>query len=217
MAGPKHGGGLSLSGEKRQVTEDRIVRAAMTAMAEGGFSVSVDEIAAVAGVSSRTIYRYFETRDQLIAAGMRGMLKAGENLVPDLPSIDDDLEGWIGGIARASAHRNITIFGAAFWDFARPDPSDPEVIREARALRRPTRTHWMTVIAGMAWTAAGGEGEPPSSLVTTFSVALSAFTSHALAIDFDYGPEEAARFMASMITDRLTMAIDAQRRSLELT
>jgi AcrR family transcriptional regulator len=215
MAEPENDGGLSLSLEKRQLTEDRIVRAAMAAMAKGGFSVSVEEIAAIAGVSSRTIYRYFDTRDQLIAAGMRGMLKAGENLVPDLPSIEDDLDGWIDGIALASAERNVSIFGAAFWDFARPDPSDPQVIRDARALRRPTRTRWMTTIAAMAWTAAGGEGEPPSSLVTTFSVALSAFTCHALATDFDYDSEETARFMASMIKDRLTVAIDAQRRPLE--
>jgi AcrR family transcriptional regulator len=215
MAGPENDGKLSLAMEKRHLTEDRILQATMRAMAAGGFSVTVDDIAAIAGVSSRTIYRYFDTHDQLVAAGMRGMLKACESPIPGLPPVDEDLDGWIDRIALASAERNVEIFGAAFWDFARPAPSDPEVIREARALRRPTRIQWMTGIAGMAWTAAGGEGEPPLSLVTTFALALSAFTCHALAADFDFGPEETARFMSLMIKERLSAALDAQRLAME--
>jgi AcrR family transcriptional regulator len=212
MAGPEHDGQLSLSAEKRQLTEERIVQAAMAAMAEQGISVTIDEIAVKAGVSSRTIYRYYDTRDELVAAGMRGMLKACEKPIPGLPSIDDDLDGWIDGIALASAGRNASIFGATFWDFARPTPSDSKVIEEARALRRPTRLGWMGGIAAMAWTAAGGKGDPPASLVVTFSLALSAFTCHALAADFEYGPEEIAHFTSSLIKERLRVSLDSSRR-----
>ena len=49
-------------------------------------------------------------------------------------------------------------------------------------------------LSALAWMAAGGEGQPPPSVVTTFALALSAFTFQALAADFDYGPEEVARF-----------------------
>ncbi len=211
------GGRRSLAAEKHQLTEDRILRATMTAMARRGFSATVDDVAAVAGVSPRTIYRYFDTRDDLVAAGIRGMLKACENPISGLPSVDDDLAGWIDRIALASAERNESIFGAAFWDFARPTPSGSKVIEEARALRRPTRIQWMSGIAALAWTAAGGEDDPPPSLVTTFALALSAFTCHALAADFDYGPAETARFTASMIKERLGAAVDAQGRSLPPT
>jgi hypothetical protein len=73
--------------------------------------------------------------------------------------------------------------------------------------------HWMNGLATIAWTAAGGEGEPPPSILATFALALSAFTFYALAADFDYGPEETAHFTASMIKERLTVAVEAQRRS----
>ena len=186
-------------------------------MARGGFSVTVDEIAALAGVSSRTIYRYFDTHDQLIAAGIRESLSAAGQLISGLPSVRDDLDGWIDRIALEAATRNATIIGAVFWDLVGPLPSSSKEIEEARALRRKSRMPWMNNLSSVAWVAAGGEGEPPSSLVTTFALALSAFTFHALAADFDYGPEETARFAASMIKERLTAEVDAQRRSSQPT
>jgi AcrR family transcriptional regulator len=213
MEAPEDERELSLSAEKRQISEERIVRATMATMAQRGFSVTIDEIAAVAGMSPRTIYRYFDTRDQLIAAGMRGMLKACNQPIPGLPSVTDDLDGWIDRIALTAAARNATIFGAAFWDFARPTPSGSKEIEEAKALRRPTRMEWMNGLSAIAWMAAGGEGEPPASVVTTFALALSVFTLHALVADFGYGPEESAEFAASMIKEHLAAAVDAQRHS----
>jgi AcrR family transcriptional regulator len=217
VAGPEDEGTRNLPREQRQRTEERILAATRAAMVDQGTSVTIDEIAAVAGFSPRTIYRYFDTHDDLIAAGLRGMLKACEDPIVGLPSIDDDLDGWIDGIALASAARNASIFGAAFWDFARPTPFDSSVIEEARALRRPTRMQWMNTLADLAWTAAGGEGAPPPSVVTTLALALSAFTCHALAADFEYGPEEIARCTGSMIKDRLTAEVEEQRRFREST
>jgi len=209
--------GSSLEAEKRQVTRDRILRAAMVAMAQRGFAVTVEEIAAVAGVSARTIYRYFDTHDQLVAEGYREMLKAVGSFIPDLPSVEDDLDGWIDCIALAAHARNSMIIGAAFWDVFKPVPSPSKEIEEVRAARRPMRTQWMTGMAFVAWMAAGGKGEPPTSLVVTFSLALSSFTTQGLAADFDYGPEEAARFAAGMIKDHLAAAVSAQDRSTQTT
>ncbi len=200
----------SLEAEKRLLTEKRILRATTATMAQRGFSATVDEIAAVAGVSPRTIYRYFETRDHLIAAGVRQILKAAGNAIPDLPSVHDDLDGWIDRIALTAHARNTTIIGATFWDLVKPLSSASDEIEEVRALRRPTRMQWITGLSAIAWMASGGKGQPPSSVVTTFALALSAFTTHALAADFDYGPEEAARFSAEMIKDRLAVAVKVQ-------
>jgi AcrR family transcriptional regulator len=208
---------VTLAAEKRQVTEERILRATVAAMAQRGFLATVDEIAALAGVSSRTIYRYFASHDQLIAAGIREGLASAGQLISGLPSPHDDLEGWLYRIALEAHVRNATIVGAAFWDVLGPTPSTSREIEEARALRRPMRGKWMIGLSSSAWKAAGGEGKPPDALVKTFALALSAFTFHALAADFDYGPEETARFTASMIKERLTAAVDAQRRSSEPT
>jgi AcrR family transcriptional regulator len=213
MAITEDEGELSLSAEKRRLTEERILDATMTAIGRRGLSATVEEIADIAGISARTIYRYFDTRDELVAAGMRRMLKAFEQPIPDLPSITEDLDGWIDGIALASATRNISVLGAAFWEFVRPTPSASKEIEEARKLRRPTRIQWMNLLAVMTWETAGGKGDPPSSLVTTIALALSAFTFHALAADFDFGPEESAQFAASMIKERLMGALEAQRSS----
>jgi AcrR family transcriptional regulator len=204
---------VSLATEKRQLTEQRILRATVAAMAQRGFAATVDEIAALAGVSSRTIYRYFASHDQLIAAGIREGLTTAGQLISGLPSIHDDLDGWIERIALEAHVRNATIVGAAFWDVLGPTPSTSTEIEEARALRRPMRMHWMQGLSAVAWMAAGGEGQPPSALVTTFALALSAFTFHALAADFEYGPRDTARFAASMIKEHLTGAVEAQRRA----
>jgi AcrR family transcriptional regulator len=202
-----------LEAEKRQVTKDRILRAAMVAMAKRGFSATVEEIAAVAGVSARTVYRYFDTHDQLVAEGYREMLKATGSIIPDLPSIEDDLEGWIDAVAFVAHTRNSMIIGAAFWDVFKPTASGSKEIEEVREARRPMRMQWMTGMAFVTWMAAGGMGEPPASLVVTFALALSSFTTQGLAADFDYGPEEAARFSAAMIKDHLAAAVRGQAKA----
>jgi AcrR family transcriptional regulator len=211
MAGDQQREPASLAEEKRQLTERRILRATVAAMAQRGFSATVDEIAALAGVSARTIYRYFATHDELIAAGIREGLHAAGQPIVGLPSVKEDLDGWIDRIALEAHVRNATIIGAAFWDVLGPTPSASKEIEAARALRRPARMEWMQALSGAAWTIAGGKGDPPSSVVTTFALALSAFTSHALAADFDYGPEETARFAAAMIKEHLGAAVAARQ------
>jgi AcrR family transcriptional regulator len=213
VTGDEGNGAASLADEKRQLTETRILRAAVAAMALRGFSATVDEIAGLAGISARTIYRYFGTHDELIAAGIREGLSAAGQPISGLPSVKEDLDGWIDRIALEAHVRNAAIIGAAFWDVLGPNPSASKEIEAARALRRPARIEWMTYLAGIAWTIAGGKGEPPRSVVTTFALALSAFTSHALAADFDYGPEQTARFAAEMIKEHLTATIAAERGS----
>jgi len=213
MAGTEVDEVPSLAAEKRRLTETRIRRAAMEAMATYGFAATVDEIAALAGVSSRTIYRYFATHDHLIAAGIEEGLQAAGRPIPGSPSVGDDFDGWIHRIALEAHTKNATIVGAAFWDVLGPAPSASKEIEAARALRRPTRMKWMNRLSTIAWTAAGGKGEPPSTVVMTFALVLSAFTYHALAADFGYGPEETARFSAAMIKERLTAAVDARAQS----
>ncbi len=213
MAGDEGNEAPSLAAEKRQLTEDRILRAAVAAMALRGFSATVEEVAALAGVSARTIYRYFATHDQLIAAGIREGLTAAGEPIPGLPSAKDDLDGWIERIALEAHTKNATIVGAAFWDVLGPTPSSSKEIEEARALRRPTRMQWMHNLASIAWKAAGGKGDPPPTLVVTIALALSAFTFHALAADFDYGPDETARFAAEMIKGHLATVVNSPTRS----
>ncbi len=61
------------------------------------------------------------------------MLKAVGSIIPDLPSVNDDLDGWIDCIALASHARNSMIIGATFWDVFKPDPSGSKEIEEAES------------------------------------------------------------------------------------
>jgi AcrR family transcriptional regulator len=52
---------------RRQLIRDEIARVAMGLFAEQGFdSVTVDDIAAAAGTSPRTFFRYFATKDDVV-------------------------------------------------------------------------------------------------------------------------------------------------------
>ncbi len=79
----------SLRARKRALTSDAIIQAAAAVVVEqGAHSFSMDEVASRSGVSLRTVYRYFETREALLLA-------IGERLRDELeadgvPSPDDD-------------------------------------------------------------------------------------------------------------------------------
>src|SRR5215472_3796175 len=60
-------GVVGLRESKRATTERAIVDSAMKLFAERGFaSTTVDEIAALAGVGRRTVFRYFRTKEDIL-------------------------------------------------------------------------------------------------------------------------------------------------------
>lgn len=65
--------------------EASLLDTTITLLAERGAAVTVDDIAAATGVHKTTIYRRFETREQLIAAAIRRMSAAA---VPPVASTD---------------------------------------------------------------------------------------------------------------------------------
>lgn len=66
---------------KRQRTSDAILKAAEPLYMAG--ELSVPEVAARAGVSAATIYRYYPTKDELIEAVIGQMLTPGEQMQGD--------------------------------------------------------------------------------------------------------------------------------------
>ena len=79
----------SLAGEQRAVARQRILRAAGAALAARGLAATVDDVAEAAGISRRTIFRHFATRDALFVAVIRagvsnGTMTAGYSLPCDL-------------------------------------------------------------------------------------------------------------------------------------
>ncbi len=73
-------GGVSLRPEttlaqrKRQLVSDELTEAALQLMAREGFdAVTVDAIAAAAGVSKRTFFRYFASKEDVVVQFLAGM------------------------------------------------------------------------------------------------------------------------------------------------
>lgn len=74
---------LTLSQAARR---DRVIAAAMKLGAKGGYdAVQMRDVATTAGVALGTIYRYFSSKDHLLAAGMVDWSKELEARVTDQP------------------------------------------------------------------------------------------------------------------------------------
>src|SRR3546814_3459087 len=68
--------------DPRAAVRERIVRGARIQLAERGLAVRVEDVAAAAGVSRRTVFRYFEPRESLLPAALQDPLRSSGNHVP---------------------------------------------------------------------------------------------------------------------------------------
>jgi len=184
---------------------ERILRAARTVLARCGLDTTIDEVAEVAGVSRRTVFRHFETRDRLLAAAVRdGIRSYGEHLVPEATT--DDLERWLLD-ALVTAHRLNARHGRIYWELAGPGPALEGEIADVAAERRAGRIALVRRFSGTLWRAAGGEGIPPPWLADACAVQLSAFATHALAGDFGRNPDEIGRVCAQTLAAAARAAV----------
>src|SRR5580698_7687068 len=115
----------SLADEQKQLTRDRIRRAAMVVVARRGFDATVEEIARESGVSPRTIFRHYATQGSLILATVKDMFEAcGRRPIAGLPVLEEDLDGWLDVLALTVHTRNAEILGQAFWDLHAADSGE---------------------------------------------------------------------------------------------
>jgi AcrR family transcriptional regulator len=204
----------SLADEQKQLTRDRIRRAAMSVVARRGFDATVEEIARESGVSPRTIFRHYATQGSLILATVKDMFEAcGRRPIAGLPVLEEDLDGWLEVLAVTVHTRNAEILGQAFWDLHAAHSGESHPLAEVAALRRLSRRRGVAHLAIIVWSAIGGMGEPPDQLVSAFALHFSAFATQALMIDFDKTPQEIGRLTADSLQLILRQAIDEQRQS----
>jgi len=201
-----------LTWEHREVAQARIRQAARQVIIRRGLATTVEDVAREAGVSVRTVFRYYPTRDTLIAGAVREIRRLLVRPVEGLPDPAVDLDAWLLALA-TEVHRRLTYdLGRAFWDLRVTEPDSAETFAESRAWHR-AQMQALGDVAGVAWQAAGGPGEPPDSLVCIFMLMFSAFTTQALASDFGYGPDDTASLVASTLKVLLVHAVDERTRS----
>jgi AcrR family transcriptional regulator len=214
---PERAGPVSLAEEQRELTRNRIRQAAMKVVAQRGFDATIEEIARASGVSSRTIFRHYTrfrhytSQSNLIVNTVKDMFEAcGRRPIEGLPSPDVDLDGWLEALGMTIHTRNAEIVGEAFWDMHAPHPEESEALAEVSALRREFRRRGVHYLVALAWREAGGTGEPPGDLELAFALHYSAFTTHALMIDFDQTPAQIGALTGEILSVLLRRAVETQ-------
>lgn len=195
---------LSLADEQRDRAQARIIRAAREVMATRGLSATVDEIAEAAGVSRRTVFRHFTTRERVLAAAIRDGVRSYGQQLPELDgtTVDEWLLDLLTTAHRLNAHN-----GRAYWELSALEPELTGDLAVAAAERRNARRHFARRVTDRLWSARGGAGKPPTWLVDAVAVHTSGFTTQALAGDFDRTSDEVARVSQRVLLASLDAAL----------
>jgi AcrR family transcriptional regulator len=112
---------MSLRENKKQRTRDALRAAALRLFARKGFdATSVDEVAAEAGVSRTTFFRYFPTKEAVVFGRSREIGEVFRRWIAERPPEENPLEAFEG----------------ALMALARETRSNPDLARESLELRR---------------------------------------------------------------------------------
>jgi AcrR family transcriptional regulator len=165
-------------------------------MIKYGIDVSMDDIAALAQVGRRTVFRYFATREDLLEAALAA---ASANYVRSLPQYTGgDWLAWLVDLAR------LTPGGRLIWELTTRCLSSR--LMQTYTEHRQALHHPFDTTAATLWHAAGGDGAAPQQLRQTVAAHLSPMFTQAVLLDADGTPDLAA--------DMATNAIAATVRQL---
>ena len=196
----------SLADEQRELARSRIQRAAGAALAERGLAATVDDVAEAAGVSRRTVFRHFATRDALFVAVIRAGVRRYAEQIPAPPE-GDDLRGWLAEMLGVT-HRLNARNGRVFWDLVGVRAADLSADLAMVAEEcRDSRNRFAVSVTGLMWRARAGHGPPPQWLVDAVAVQLSGFTTQSLGGDLGRTPDEVADVSAQVIEAALASAL----------
>jgi AcrR family transcriptional regulator len=209
VAGPQPAGDFSLLAEQRRVARDRIERAALKVLARRGLAATVEEVAAAAGVSIRTVFRHYGTRDHMIATALRGQLAHYRDTLPT-PDANENLEGWLFALLE-EIHRVNAELGRAYWELAALGDTLCGELRDVARERLAGRVRLVNAIARSAWRLAGNRSHPPTWLVDLFAIHVSAFTTRELISDFGRSVNEVARMSSRVLVGAVWLATQEGR------
>lgn len=196
-----------LQRQRRQVTVDALIEAAHRGMVEHGLDVSMDDIAELAQVSRRTVFRYFATREDLLSAAIDATSAKALSGLPRYDGRDrgGDWQAWLAEFAR-EVHRLTMPGGRLYWELA--TRRLPERINQAHARHREARHRLYGVVATTVWQAAGGGRATPRLLRQTVAAQLSPMFTQAVVLDAGGTPELAADMATSAITATVRLLLE---------
>jgi len=192
---------------KRLAVIDHVLSATRRLVLANGLDVTMDQLAEVSGVSRRTLFRHFDTREKLVAAAFEAGMAGYRD---QLPRFDGDVDRWLRDTCSAVHRQNSTI-GPGFFELA----SRNDLPRDLAAAERRRRIEFRSVaddVARTLWSATGGMGSMPDELVDTVTLHLSPFFTAASAIDAGQTWERAAEAAYLAISNSATSAAAERTR-----
>lgn len=190
-AGPE----LTLAEEQRLTTVNRIVRAAGRLVSEEGLAVTVEGIAEAAGVSRRTVFRHFPTRETLLAAAVRGWVEDYTHALPTCGGRDG--RTWLRELLTA-IHAMNALAGPGYWEFVTRRDLGPE-LAAAQRRREDARRSGIPLLAQAVWTALGRTGTVEPEAGAVFVAHCSHHFTAAVVDDGGGDPALAARLAEAAI------------------
>lgn len=172
---------------KRQAVIDHVLACARRLVLTTGLDVTMDQLADASGVSRRTLFRHFATREKLLAAAFEAGMAGYRH---QLPRFDGDLDRWLRATCE-TVHRLNSTIGPGFFELASRSDLPPDLAAAESRRRREFRAA-MVDITNTLWGASGRTGPAPTILATTVTLHLSPFFTAASSIDADKGWESAA-------------------------
>lgn len=155
-----------------------------------GPDVTVDEIADRSGVGRRTIFRYFATKDDLLADAADMRTRYFGELIPSRDG--RDVDEWLGSVARA-VHTENLLLAPTFLDVMRRRREIPWNVKFEARPDKPTRIEHIRAVASETWSASGGRGPVPKLVSDTFVLHLCVFGSEALRFHCQCDVDQMAR------------------------
>ena len=181
--------------QKLQVTVDALILAAQRGMQEHGLDVTVDQIADLAEVGRRTVFRHFASREDLLQAAIAARFADFFGSMPCYSG--SDWQGWLSELARL-IHHTTANSGRLIWEL-RTRRLPPRLAAAYGEHRQALQLMFATTAATL-WEAAGGKGTPPDQLRQTVATHLSPLFTQTVLLDADGTPELAAELATTAIT-----------------
>lgn len=181
--------------QRRQVTIDALLDAAERGIIEHGLGVSMDDIATLAQVARRTVFRYFATREDLLSAAVDASCAKHLRSVPEYTG--DDWPAWLANVALVRHQANLQA-GRLHREFtSRPLPAR---LAQAYAGYQQELHRFFHTVADSVWRAAGGDDSTPQPLQQTVAAHLSPLFTQAVVVDAEGNAELAADIAVEAIT-----------------
>jgi AcrR family transcriptional regulator len=199
----------SLGEEAHELARTRIVHGAATVLALRGIDATVEEVAEAAGVSRRTVFRYFANHSELLAAGIAEIGMTIDARMPGPPAPGADVRDWLTEYATSLHELLRQVIGRAFWDIHIGQPDVPPELNEAMKALTARRHRYADERATAAWRALGGKRAVPSWVVEAFAIQCSAFATNAMAM---YDVQMAGRLTAQILWAVLSAALTEQHQ-----